>query len=173
MLALYLSMLETEESKNLVEKIYNTYERFMYSVAFKMTNNKDVSEDIVHDSMIWIIDHIDTIEIDFTKKTKAFLATIVAHKAIDNIRVGKRIQYGEIIENEAEIASCFAGLNKISPVEVKEIISKMPQDVKNVINLRFIYGYSVVQTASMLDMDENAVYYRTEKARKILKQHLG
>lgn len=173
MLAFYLSVLDNEESKNLVERIYNTYERFMFSVAYKVTNNKTDSEDIVHDSMMWVIKNIDRIEIDFSKKTKALLATIVSHKAIDNIRANKKIQYGEIIENEAEIVNCFEALNTISPIEVKEMIEKLPQDVKNVVSLRFVYGYSASQTADMLDMDENAVYYRTEKARKILKHFMG
>lgn len=172
MLAFYLSMIDNEESKNLVERIYNTYERFMFSVAYNVTKNKTDSEDIVHDAMMWIINNIDRIDVDFSKKTKALLATIVSHKAIDSIRANKKIQYGDIIENETEIFNCFGALNKISSIEVKEIISNMPQDVKNVINLRFVYGYSASQTAEMLDMDENAVYYRTEKARKILKQYL-
>ncbi len=172
MLAFYLSVLDNEESKNLVERIYNTYERFMFSVAYKMTNNRTDSEDIVHDSMMWIINNIDRIDVDFSKKTKALLATIVSHKAIDNIRANKKVQYGEIIEDENEIINCFEALNSIPPIEVKEMIGKLPQDVKSVINLRFVYGYSASQTAEMLDMDENAVYYRTEKARRILKQYL-
>ena len=172
MLLLYLNMVDDEESRNLVERIYNTYEKFMFLVAYKITNSKTDSEDIVHDSMIWIIRNIDKIDIDFSKKTKAFLATIVSHKAIDSIRANKKIVYSEIIEDEKEITDSFGVLNSISSVEIKEILGKLPQSVKNVINLRFVYGYSVSQTAFILNMDENAVYYRTEKARKILKQYL-
>lgn len=173
MLAFYLSLLETEESKCLVERIYNTYERFMFSVAYKVTNNRADSEDIVHDSMMWIINNIDKIEIDFSNKTKAFLATIVSHKAIDSIRGNKKMQCSNMIENETELTNCFGALNSISPIEVKEIMEKLPLDVKSVINLRFVFGFSASQTAQMLGLDENAVYYRTEKARKIIKQFLG
>ena len=47
MLSTYLSMVETEEEKSLVEKLYNTYEQKMYFVAYSVLQNVQDTEDAV------------------------------------------------------------------------------------------------------------------------------
>ena len=50
MLAIYLSMLETNEEKNQFEQLYIKYKQDMYAVAYGILKNKEDAEDAVHQS---------------------------------------------------------------------------------------------------------------------------
>ena len=56
MLAIYLSMLETNEEKNQFEQLYIKYKQDMYAVAYGILKNKEDAEDAVHQSFLKIAD---------------------------------------------------------------------------------------------------------------------
>ena len=56
MLAIYLSMLETNEEKNQFEQLYIKYKQDMYAVAYGVLKNKEDAEDAVHQSFLKIAD---------------------------------------------------------------------------------------------------------------------
>lgn len=57
MLAIYLSMLETNEEKNQFEQLYIKYKQDMYAVAYGILKNKEDAEDAVHQSFLKIADY--------------------------------------------------------------------------------------------------------------------
>ena len=57
MLAIYLSMLETNEEKNQFEQLYIKYKQDMYAVAYGILKNKEDAEDAEHKSFLKIADN--------------------------------------------------------------------------------------------------------------------
>ena len=55
MLSLYLSMVETDEQRTLVEQLFFDYEQIMFRTAFAVLHNEHDSEDAVHEAFIRII----------------------------------------------------------------------------------------------------------------------
>lgn len=50
MLGLYLSLVESEEEKQLIEELYNNNKQVMYNIAFKNLHNSSDAEDAVHEA---------------------------------------------------------------------------------------------------------------------------
>ena len=54
MLSLYLSMVETDDEREFVTKLYQTYRQRMYNLAYGILNNKHDAEDAVSTAFIRI-----------------------------------------------------------------------------------------------------------------------
>lgn len=61
MLSLYLSLVDNEEQRTLVEQIYSDCEQIMYRTAYSILHNKQDAEDAVHDAFLRIVSDIDRI----------------------------------------------------------------------------------------------------------------
>lgn len=55
MLALYLSLCDSEEQQNKLIYIYEKYYDVMYRAAYKVIRNTETARDLVHETMIKII----------------------------------------------------------------------------------------------------------------------
>ena len=56
LLLIYLAMVDSDEEKDLVEKLYNTYKNTLFNICFAIVRNRTDAEDAVHDTFIRIID---------------------------------------------------------------------------------------------------------------------
>ena len=61
MLSIYLSMVETDEERDLVTRIYTHFERMMYKIALGILKNPQDAEDAVSEAFIRIIKNLDKI----------------------------------------------------------------------------------------------------------------
>lgn len=52
MLLIYLAMVDSDEEKDLVEKLYNTYKSTLFNICFAIVRNRTDAEDAVHDTFI-------------------------------------------------------------------------------------------------------------------------
>ena len=55
MLSIYLSMVETEEEKDLVTELYNTYKQILFNVSMSILHNTADAEDAVQETFVRII----------------------------------------------------------------------------------------------------------------------
>lgn len=101
MLAIYISMLDTNLEKDKMTEIYERYKFTFFKIALNLTNDKQMAEDAVHNSFIAIIDQKEKY---FNLDGSEFLFSsvlIVRNKSIDLIRKEKR--YVDIPIDELEI----------------------------------------------------------------------
>lgn len=168
MLSLYLAMVETEEERNLISKLYTRYEQKMYSVAFGILHNKYNAEDAVHEAFIRIIKKISELTFDNDKKTEALFVIIVKNIAIDMYNKEKRAETVEYIEDITEDESAADVYERLDEITAAEAIKKLPEALRQIIVMRYILGLDVKVIASVLHISMNTVYARTIRARKAL-----
>lgn len=86
MLCMVIAMVDSPEEKRKIEKLYEKYNRLMYTVAFKVLKHSEDAEDALMEAWEKIIAHLDKInEID-CQETKSFLVIITERTAIDLYR---------------------------------------------------------------------------------------
>lgn len=73
MLFIYLAMIDDDTQRSKFEYIYHTYYGMMYKVAYELTKDQRLAEDAVHETMVNIIEDIDTIRMDNPKELKSYL----------------------------------------------------------------------------------------------------
>ena len=86
MLFIYLAMIDDDAQRSKFEYIYHTYYGMMYKVAYELTKDQRLAEDAVHETMVNIIEDIDTIRMDNPKELKSYLYLVTKSKTIDFIR---------------------------------------------------------------------------------------
>ena len=63
MLSIYLSMVETEEEKDLVTELYNTYKQILFNVSMSILHNTADAEDAVQETFVRIISNLSKIDL--------------------------------------------------------------------------------------------------------------
>lgn len=102
LLALYISMLETEQEKMKMADVYEEHKHALLLNALKVTGyNQAMAEDAVHNAFISIIKEKEKyLQLD-SKNFRYVSVTIVRNKCIDLIR--KEKHYADIPIEELEI----------------------------------------------------------------------
>lgn len=121
-----------------IDKIYNTYKSYLFSIAYDIIGEIDEAEDVVHDSCEAYIRKPES----HVQNTKSYLSRIVANKAIDRL---KRLQ-----KQRSDYKGIWLPEPYIEPVEA----DNDPE--------RLIMDYAVLSALEALNPTERAVFVLKE-----------
>ena len=82
----------------------------------------------------------------------------------------KELRRRRRIEQKAELEELEQEQYDILPL--KDAISKLPEDLQIIINLRYFNGYTLIETADILRLPQGTVASRQRKALSLLKLEL-
>lgn len=82
MLALYISLLDTEEQISKFEHIYKKYRGIMFYTAKGVLQDSYLAEDAVHETFLDIIRIIDSIRANNEKELSQFLKVMTHHNLL-------------------------------------------------------------------------------------------
>lgn len=168
---IYISMIESGEDKRKFEELYTSYKQTMFYVANKILRDEHLSEDVVHQAFIRILNNLDRIEIVDSNKSKAFVTVIVENIAIDFYRKRKnenRVSFDEVdiyIGDEREESDLVLS-------DIEEAILKIPVNYSSVLRLKYSQGYSNEEISKILNISEENVRQRISRGKKRLQEIL-
>ncbi len=171
MLDAFIAMVNTPEQKEIVEKLYNKYEQRIYKVAFAIMKNRQDAEDAVHDTFKWVIENIDRLNFYFDERTDALLGVVVRNVCKDKFRrrLNETLYLTEYVGDGYDLSE----IDDLSQIEVNELINKLPEDITQVVALRYGAGYDPDVIAMALGISERTVYNRIGKAKKLIRKYIG
>ena len=164
---IYLQMIETEEDRTKFAQLYDRYLQEMFRLARRILNSDADAEDAVHQSFLALIRHLDCIQAVDSPQTRAYIAVITEHKAIDILRAGRR---AVCLEDMDELP----GLDLPAPGDLglADAMARLPARYREMLLLRFDQGYSVREIARMLDSAPDAVRKAIWRAKQMLHSEL-
>ena len=172
MLLFYLSLLNTDEDKNIFEKMYRNHYDAMYYTALNILKSQQKAEDAVHEAFLKIIESINKFNEMSCPQTKSFCVIISRNVSISMIRQEKKMAFDET-ENILEMIPD----EKLTDEEViknmdwellVDVVKSMPDIYSDVIYLRLVNGFSNKQVAKTLRLSEEAVKKRMQRGKAIL-----
>lgn len=171
MLLLYLTAIDSDESKDKFEVLYLKYRKQMKRIAYRILGDEHLAEDAVHNAFIKIISNLEKFnEID-CQQTRNLIVIIIRSVSIDMYRKrNKEFENTDTSERELSVKTDF------SAVEVSDIlkgIEALPQIYRDVLLLKIEYGYTDREIANLLGIKVDTVSKRLERARKQLEKHLN
>lgn len=174
MLSLYLSMVETEEQRSLVEQIYYDCEQVMYRTAYSVLHNKQDAEDAVHDAFLRIIADIDRIAGIEPGKRKNYAVIVSRNTAIDRYRRNKKqVDIEDIPDHEDDGADiermAFGGYNAET---LNETLSRLPEDYREALIMHYYHDMTLDSIAAALGISYDATKSKLFRARKKLYELL-
>ena len=169
MLSFYLSMVETEKERNLVTELYTKYEQKMYRVAMSILHNKHSAEDAVHEAFLRIINKLSELTFDNDKKTEALVVIIVKRISLNMLKKEKHTEINEILYETAEDEAAALAFRQIEENSAVEVINMLPDELREIIALRYIFKIDVSTIANAMGLSTAAVYARIRKAKEIMR----
>ncbi|SKA70431.1 RNA polymerase sigma-70 factor, ECF subfamily [Eubacterium uniforme] len=148
-----------------VEMVIREYGHTLFRNCFLMLNSKQDAEDVVQETfMKYFSTNIEFID---NEHRKAWLIKVSQNKCRDILRFNRR---HTTIPLEKVVDELISG-EYVEIDELNEFISiaKLGYKYKSVIMLHYIEGYSVEETAKILNISKSAVKMRLKRAREILK----
>lgn len=161
-----------------LEQLYDLYEQKMYAVAFSILHNEQQAEDVVQETFIKLLKNIKKIKEPSDARARGYVFRMIKSTAIDQYRRNQRrkgvcqpIEDMELGDQRDEISELISYLAR--KTELDQILSQLPIQYREGIIYRFVHQLSVKETAAVLEIREEAVRKRQQKALKKMKDMLG
>ncbi len=172
MINCYLSVLETDEDKNQFEELYLKYKKKMYSIAYGILNNVEDSEDAVHQAFLTIADNFSKIKEISCQELPSYIVIIIKRVSINQYNKNKRAaeNLAELDENTPSVdADLLANYNY---EQLLGVILSLSDIYKEVLYLYYINSFTTKEISKMLEISDDNVWKRIERAKKLLKRKL-
>ncbi|GGD24341.1 MULTISPECIES: RNA polymerase sigma factor [Pontibacillus] len=162
--------------KHALEKIYDKYEKLLYSFAYKTCGQKEMSEEVMQEVFIKIWTQKATY--DETKgKFSSWIITIARYTAIDVLRKKENQNYALDEEwdapNEKEPSVEDLVEWKERGSMIREAMKHLPKEQKKIVMLFYFKGLTQQRIAEHLDISLGTVKSRIRLALKRLKKELA
>lgn len=166
--------------KAVFEKLYDRYHHDLYRFIFYMVKDQHLTEDLVQDVYIRVLQSYESFEGKSSEKT--WLFSIARFATIDYFRSQKRKRHkvlgffdwgqkGENISDEQPLPDDVV-IQDETLKQVYRSLDRCTVDQKSVIILRFIQSFSIKETADILNFSVSKVKTTQHRALKTMKKHL-
>lgn len=162
------------------DDIYDNYHQDLYRFIFYMVKDKQVTEDLVQDVYIKVLNSKHSFKGNSSKKT--WLFSIARYTTIDYFRSKRRIkeriaeffdwgEKGESLKDQQPLPEELL-IEDEQRQFVYHYLDKCTDDQRSVLILRFIQSFSIKETAEILKFSESKVKTTQHRGLKVIKQHL-
>lgn len=173
MLMIYISMLDTEEDKNIFVDLHDEYSQLMYKKAYGILRDSALAEDVVQESFIRIVENFNKIIKKKCPQTQKYFVNIVRSISIDVYRKRKKLQTLSFDEFEETIGDDFKiPESLLDGLGIEKYLLQLPKSYYVILSLKYDDGYSYKEIATILDITEENVKKRLLRARNRLKKIL-
>lgn len=162
--------------------LFHRYSDKLYRVAYGILNDETEAESVVQDTFLKLIEHLDRFEARSTLGT--WLYRVTYNASLDRVRRQQPHQpLADDFRDDGEMMPAIfvdwthAPDTQLSAVEqnqvLTEAIGQLPPKLQTTFILREIDGLSTAETATVLNISENAVKVQLHRARLRLRELLS
>lgn len=162
-----------ENDLEFITRLYGNYGKVMWKYAYKLSNDYDVSNDIVSMSFLKIIEKVEIVRKVRIYKIKSYLISIVKNTFLNYNKNEKfHINYDEINEiifdyNSADFT------DEYNYSDAEEVLGHMPEPYKSILYYRYVYEeLSYDEIAKLLDINVSSIRMYKKRAIEMLKERL-
>ena len=181
-----IQTIENEEQRTLVEDIYNNCFDRMYRISLQILNNHHDAEDSAMETIKKIIDNVEKFLDKNRNEIIAMVVIYTRNTARSMYRKKQRSQtisttydseeYGERsqmdIPDESEDVQRLV-INSETIRMIEDAIRQLTTEQRDIIMLRYYFGYQYAEIAKAMEIDENAARTRVHRIKQKLKKLLG
>jgi len=161
------------------ETLYRRYSRSAYGLAYRITGQQVLAQDVVHDAFLALWRAPEAYD-PARGALRTFFLSLVHHRAVDTVRREERIRARQdrasnlepvTVEDPAEGVTDAADLAE-RRIEVRAALDTLPPDQRQVLELAYYGGRTQVQIAEEIDIPIGTVKTRTLAAMRKLRRVL-
>ena len=167
MLQIYLALLNSEEEKTKFTELYVRYRGLLFHIVQKYFDSEADQEEIVDETLHAVLKIVHGIDDPASAKTKNLMAVITRNKCIDMLRKRGGAETEEL-DKHVDVLSEAPPAHR----SLADAIAALPESSRDMIGLRYYYGYSTREVAKILGISHSTARKRLELAHKELKELL-
>jgi len=146
-----------------LSRLYHIYRPSMLRLAFRVLGNERDAEDAVQDAIESIARNLDRLHAPEDPKTRGYVMVVTERKAIDLLRARRRQETDELDEDAGSIEFPDTGEHGLA-----WCMTKLPPRYREILLIRFVYGYSMRETAELMDIPFTTVGKLSQRAKERL-----
>ncbi len=157
-----------------ISAMYDRYFPDIYRFVFYRLNNEQVAEDIVSDVFVRLLEAVKRKRGPQTN-LKAWLVSTAANVVADHLRSAYRRPTEALSESMPDLGSSLTDEfdRRHQTESVRQAYTQLTFEQQNVLALRFGDGYSLEETAAVMQKNVNAVKALQFRALAALQRHIG
>ncbi len=174
MLPICLALLQDADDEPLFEQFYHEYNKIVYTIAVSNLNNHHLAEECVQEVFMNFAKIFHTIKKSSDeKRVEALLKISAKNMSVDVFRKNKRHiinvvdadlnDFYNISEKEFDVCE---------HIILKQAIDSLPEEIKDIFFLKYLYNYSGAEIAQMLGITESLVRKRCMLGRQLAKKYI-
>jgi len=154
------------------KEIFEQYASVMLSVCVRYVSDMETARDILQDGFIKLFTKIDSYT--GAGSFAGWVRRIFVTTALEYLRQKDALKQSSSIEEYSNLIvdNDLSILDKISADDLMNCIAKLPDGYRTVFNLYAIEGYSHIEIAGMLEINESTSRSQFMRARKILQKNV-
>jgi len=174
MLLYYLSLIETEEERQLFARLYEAHRKQMHYVANLVLRNDTLSEDAVHNAFEGVARNMKSLEGKSEADMKNYLLKAARNAAINlSRRERKQEDYYVHLDSEAADDDVLEELCvRLDREAVVHAILQIKDPYNTVLYCHFVMDMNDRQIAASLNRKPTAVRKQLSRGRQMLKEQL-
>ncbi len=154
-------------NEDIIDALYRLYEQPMYYEAYKILHDEYLAEDAVHEAFLKLIRNRKKIADPTSPSVKSYVYKTLRSAALDLYRRQKK-QRENTIELDETMENTLTAEDFSQDIPLS-FLSDLPQKYASVIRCLFLDGLSIKETSAVLEISEELVRKRCERARKLLR----
>ncbi len=175
LLSAYLAMVDTNEDKELVSRLYRKYKKCLFNVCVSILRNHSDAEDAVQDTFMRMIDNLPRFRDVDSPQTQALCVVMARNVAKDILRRNSKTVFTtqeELDEYEADFDNENMAISNIGLEKLKTALKRLSKDDYDVILLSVKFRCTHSEMADILGITYQSARYRLRKARNNLLKEL-
>lgn len=164
----YLLRRVQDGDKDALDKLIRRYYDKIYVYCYHHTGDRMVAEDICQDTFCSMLEYMG--DYKHYNKLLNFLYVIAGNKCKDYFKKRKPLYMDEVPENKMQEG--YQQSDLAEDITIRQMVQKLPNDLREVIILRFYQELKYQDIAKILQISNSLVKYRVKKALSYLQTEM-
>jgi RNA polymerase sigma-70 factor (ECF subfamily) len=157
------------------EEVARQYGRFLYTVAYRLTGNREDAEDLVQEVLLRVRRGLETYQ---PGSMEGWLSRIATNAFLDDIRRRKRRPEDLLPEDPDWVLPPTAAADEalaaeVLPDDVQAALQRLPEDFRAAVVLCDVVGQSYQEISASLQIPVGTVRSRIHRGRAMLREALS
>ena len=173
-----------QKDQRAMSQLYQMYIRELSSVCYRYVPSEADAKDVLQNSFVNIFKSIPTLDYRGEAAFRMWMKKIVVNEALYFLKERRKLRSAlgmRVVEPDMEQASDTVSSDNdppegdwLTPEELHQLISELPDGCRTVVNLYIFEGYSHRQIAGLLNVSESTsatqLYYAKQVLAKRIKE---
>lgn len=169
MISLFLSLIDSPEEQSEFITLYNQYKDGVYYVGLKYLHKHELAEECTQEVFLSIAKNFKKIKECDGDRLQGLIFTIAKYTAINIYNKEEKYTNVSFLPNYKYSEQEF---EVFSRTELKLAVEALPERLKTIMELKYVYGFTLDEMSKLLSCSKSTVKYRVREALELLKKSL-